>query len=75
MKDDAMNRTKVLRGSDLPHAKLDEHDIALIRDLVAERNRLRRRAAALSNRALAEKFGVHHRTIEKLISRETWVHV
>jgi predicted DNA-binding transcriptional regulator YafY len=75
MKDDAMNRTKVLRGSALPHAQLDEHDVETIRALVTEREKLRRRAACLTNQALAEKFGVHVRTIERVLARETWSHV
>jgi uncharacterized protein YjcR len=29
----------------------------------------------LSTAALARKFGVHHRTIEKVTQRDTWSHV
>ncbi len=63
------------RGSALPWAKLDEHDAALIRALIRHRERLRREASELTNRKIAEKFGVHVSTIEKLASGETWTHV
>lgn len=71
-----------LRGSELPHSKLDEDDVRLIRQLVAERTELVRRARQLrdesrklSNRRIAEKFGVTSRTIERLLSGEQWGHV
>lgn len=57
-----------------PDAKLDERDAAAIRELVEYREQLRAKASALSNRALADKFGVHRRTIERLIAGETWGH-
>lgn len=64
------------RGSDLPHAKLTSADIAAIRSAQAERVRLRKMIDdELSNGALAAKYGVHPRTIEKVLARETWVHV
>ena len=71
-----------LRGSELPHSKLTEDDVRLIRQLVAERTELVRRARQLrdesrklSNRHIAEKFGVTSRTIERLLSGEQWGHV
>ena len=75
MIDDCLNRTKVKRGSELAWAKLDEADVALIRGLLAERDELRRRASQLTARAIAEKFGVTKRTIEKISEGETWSHV
>lgn len=63
------------RGKDLPWAKLSEDDIRLIRACVEERERLRAQAAELSNAKLAEKFGVHEATIEKVLSGVTWGHV
>lgn len=75
MIDDPLNRNKVKRGVDLPHAKLDEEDIRLIFAAVEERKRLRDEANRLSNKALAEKFGVHVRTIDKVTAYETWTHI
>lgn len=75
MIDDAMNRTKMKRGSALPHAKLDEGDVRMIRELVRSRDALRAQLVPLSNRGIAAKFGVHHRTIEKIVQGESWVHV
>lgn len=75
MKDNPLNRLSVKRGSDLPHAKLSEDDAAYILRCVERRERLRKEAATLSNRALAERFGVHHRTIDKLTAGYSWTHV
>lgn len=58
-------RMMAKRGEALPHAKLTADDLRTIR------------AAGLSKtaRQLAEEFGVHHRTVEKIRSYETWRHV
>lgn len=63
------------RGEELPQAKLTKEDIRLIWQCVAERERLREEARRLSNKALAEKFGVHYRTIERITQRWGWVHI
>jgi len=75
MKYDTQNRLKVKRGSQLPHAKLTEDDVALIWQLVEERDRHKAAAAALTNAKLAEKFGVHVRTIDRVTTGENWGHV
>ncbi len=63
------------RGKDLPQSKLDESSVNLIRELhaykVAEIKKLN---DSLSAAGLAEKFGVHVRTIEKALRYETWKH-
>lgn len=64
-----------VRGEDCHNAKLTEADAALILQCVAERERLRLEAAKLSNYALAEKFNVHVRTIERVTQRRGWIHV
>lgn len=63
------------RGEQLPHAKLTDADVRLLRECVVERERLRKQASELSNQKLAEKFDVHIRTIEKVLQRYTWFHV
>ena len=61
------------RGLELPLAKLLPLDVAEIRSAARQRQSLRSYlASTLSNAALAAKFGVHERTIEKILSRETW---
>ena len=75
MIDNVMNRLSVKRGSELPHAKLDESTVREILAAVAERDRLRAEAAKLSNKALAAKHGVHQRTIDRITSGENWTHV
>ena len=69
-------REWVRRGQDLPHARLSEEDIKEIRSAVAQRESLRSHIRqTLSNAALASRFGVHPRTIEKVVQRETWIHI
>ena len=75
MNDNPLNRLSARRGSALTQSKLDESDIATIRQCVAERERLRAEANRLSNAALAKKFGVHQRNIEKIIQGIIWSHV
>lgn len=75
MIDDPLNRLSVKRGRQLPHAKLNEEQVSEILYSVDLRNRLRDRASALSNKALSKKYGVHHRTIERVVQGETWGHV
>lgn len=65
-----------LRGQELPQTKLLDLDVAAIRSAVRQRENLRRHIKDnLSNEALSRQFGVHVRTIEKLINRETWSHL
>ena len=63
------------RGADLPQSKLDVESVNLIRELhaykTAEINKLNE---TLSADGLAKKFGVHVRTIEKVLRYETWKH-
>lgn len=65
----------IKRGEQLPHAKLTEEDVRLLRKCVVERERLRKQANELSNQRLAEKFDVHVRTIEKVLQGYSWFHV
>ena len=75
MIDNPLNRIKVKRGSDLPHAKLSEDDVALIRKLIAVREDLKRQASELTNAKIAEKFGMHVRSIDRIAGCESWTHV
>jgi len=75
LKDDPLNRTKVKRGSALPQSKLDEHDIKNIRQIVEDRERIKKELSFMSNAALAEKYGVHYRTIGRITAGESWGHV
>jgi hypothetical protein len=64
------------RGMELPHTKLPDAAIREIRAAAEERARLRREITErLSNAALARKWRVHHRTIEKVLSYQTARHV
>lgn len=64
------------RGVDLPQSKLLPLDIGTIRSAARQRESLRKHIKDnLSNDALAVQFGVHVRTIEKVLSRETWSNV
>jgi hypothetical protein len=75
MIDNPLNRLKVKRGSELPHAKLTESDVLLIRSLVEHREHLKDQARMLTNQRIAEKFGVHQRTIDRITAGESWNHV
>ena len=75
MIDNVMNRLSAKRGSQLPQAKLTEADVRLVLKAIEERDRLKRELAQLTNAALAEKFGVHVRTIDRISAGEAWIHV
>lgn len=57
------------RGTELPHAKLDPERVARIRNDYVKNSRTN------GAPALARREGLHRRTIEKVINRETWCHV
>lgn len=64
------------RGQDLPHAKLLDMDVINIRSAKRQRDALLAHIKEnLSNAALCERFGIHPRTLEKILSRETWCHL
>lgn len=75
MIDDPLNRLKVRRGSQLPQAKLTEADVKEIHRMVKVREDYRAKARDLSNARIAEMFGVHRRTVEKVIQGYSWSHV
>lgn len=75
MIDSTDNRYKVKRGSDLPQSKLTEDDVRLILAVVDDREKLKRQLAGLTNAKLAEKFGVHRRTIDRITACGGWSHV
>lgn len=63
------------RGSKHYKSKFTEEEVAMILNFVNEREALRKAASELTNAKLAEKFEVHPRTIESIISGRTWAHV
>ena len=75
MIDDPLNRNKVKRGSELPWAKLTEDDVRLIREIVAEREEMKKQLKWMTNAALAEKFGVSLNAMERAVTGESWAHV
>lgn len=59
-------------GMQLPQTKLRRVDVAAIRSAAVQRENLKTHIRdCLSNEALAKKFGVHVRTIEKVMACET----
>ena len=75
MIDDPMNRTHAKRGTDLPQSRLTDDDVRTIRALIEHRADLLRQAKQLTNKRIADKYGVHFRTIDRISSGETWGHV
>lgn len=66
----------VKRGMELPQSKLMPLDVAEIRSAARQRESLRKHIADnLSNAALARRFQVHERTVEKVLSLEAWSHI
>lgn len=64
------------RGMDLPQSKLMPLQVQAIRSAQARREQLRKEINdTLSNEALARAYGVHVRTIEKVLSGASWGHV
>lgn len=57
------------RGRALPHAKLDDEKVREIRASYVQYSSTR------GLQALARRFGIHRRTVEKVLSFETWGHV
>jgi hypothetical protein len=64
------------RGMDLPQSKLLPLQVSAIRTAAVRREQMRREInETLSNAALAKAYGVHVRTIEKVLAFESWSHV
>ena len=60
------------RGQDLPQTKLLDMDVISIRSAARQRESLRKHIKDnLSNAALAKQHGVHIKTIEKVLARDT----
>jgi hypothetical protein len=63
------------RGIDHPNAKLTPDDLRLIKNLVAEREKLLQQAKKLTNAIIAQKFDVHPNTIDRVARRQIYYHV
>jgi hypothetical protein len=77
-RDEYLTRARefALRGQDLPQAALLDLEVIEIRRAHNQRQELLEFIREeLSNKALAEKFKEHVRTIEKIVQRETWSHL
>lgn len=73
-----LSRTRefALRGQDLPQSKLLEIDVIEIRSMKRQReNMLKYIKENLSNDVICNRYEIHHRTLEKILSRETWSHL
>lgn len=75
MIDDPLNRLHVVRGSEHPNAKLTEEKVREILAVVEERERLKLKLKGMTNAALARRYNVHLRNMDKIVSGETWSHV
>ena len=75
MIDDPLNRHHAKRGMDLPQSRLTDDDVRNIRALIEHRADLLNQAKQLTNKKIAEKYGVHFRTIDRISTGETWGHV
>lgn len=70
------NYQKCLRGEQLPQSRLTEENVREARKLYREaRQAIRDLMDEYSAKGLAKRYGVHHRTMEKALRRETWCHI
>ena len=77
-RDEYLQRAREMapRGMNLPQSKLTPLEVAAIRASAAKREEMRREITeTLSNAALAKAYGVHPRTIEKVLAYESRGHV
>ena len=64
------------RGFDLPQTKIPPLAVIAIREAARKREAMRKEITErYSNEALAKQWGVHKRTIEKILSYETAKHI
>ncbi len=75
MIDDVMNRLKVKRGEDLPHSKLTDDDVRWINSVCERREQLQAELKTMTNQAMADKLGLHRRTVDRVTAGENWGHV
>jgi len=61
---DRNSRARQARGTSLPQAKLTEDQVLEIRAI-----------RGMSQRAIAERYGVNHRSINHIINRKRWTHI
>jgi len=67
-------KDNIRRGSQLTWSKLTEEDVALIRAMVEEREEMKQKLRNVTNAKIAEKFGVHIRTIDRITQGRGWSH-
>ena len=75
-REDYLKRAKefAVRGDRLPQTKLTPDDVKRIRAMADKRDRLRKMITdRYSNTAIAEIFGVHPKTIEKVLAYKTHI--
>ena len=64
------------RGQRLPQSKLLDLEVIDIRSAHRQREKLLKYIKEnLSNEALCKKYGIHKRTLEKIVTRQTWSHL
>jgi hypothetical protein len=73
---DALHYLKFKRGEALPQARLTEASVREARALhTGHLAAIKKLQAEYSAKALANRYGVHHRTMEKALAGETWRHI
>ena len=64
------------RGEELPQSKLTVDQVRMIQRQHARKQALIKRLnERYSAKGLAKLLGVHHRTVEKVLQRNGWIHV
>lgn len=73
--DDPLRLIACARGTQLPQAKLNEKLVQQIRETIELRTQVRKVLSNYTNEAIAKEYGVHVRTIDKVVQELTWLHV
>ena len=76
LKNDPLHFLKFKRGEELPQSKMNEDSVREARKIYSEsREAIKKLNEEFSIKGLAKRYGVHVRTMEKILSGETWSHI
>ena len=76
LENDPLHFLKFKRGEELPQSKMNEDSVREARKIYSEsREAIKKLNEEFSAKGLAKRYGVHARTMEKILSGETWGHI
>lgn len=76
LENDPLHFLKFKRGDELPQSKMNEESVREARKIYEEsREAIKKLNDEFSANGLAKRYGVHVRTMERILRYETWSHV